>query len=583
MGTHTNITRFYLYFTLIGLLWMPTGYLAAVDTPQSQASPDQTAQSETPLAQKWRKKKKKKPSIAQSWKKVVTLDWDAITPHDERNLLVSTTCAAILYSCYYVLTSRTAPIREHNDELINPEPNRNPANPAQPKPGAKKKKKKLPAPPTYTKANITLAQHRIIRPTAIQQSGNAKCGIYAAHNASQILRYISQKTDFVINSQDDLLQIMNTVLAQDQVTLNTRLDANTDADAKNLAWAKFVCQKRNYDGLKGYFYKLLHKALILEKLKIAQENAQKERSKKYSGLWQIVGWFMSIIPTQAQELTPAEKLAVQDLADFFAKYILAGKTITLDTLVNQNNFAERFNEVTPLVIKNDDPEYKADGERGQKNKINSAHQLLQNNGIATALANTFGTDISLQKCKITDVDMTGNNLSSDETTLLLKKAKLTYSILEDMDEYDEEVKKAIKAENEEKYDLNGKATAIDTSNANQTGFYRNVINEVKKQMYASTKTFAHAFLIRTGRAEHTVDADDNTQDITAALSATGVTHWVTLVVIKARDANSQWRTYYLTVDSMNCVPIDSAEYKDIIEILEPDQQNQQPATVPSSV
>lgn len=266
MGIYTDITRFYLYFTLTGLLCVPTGYLVAVDTPQTQTHTEQAAQPETPLAQKWRKKKKKKPTIGQSWKKVVTLDWDAITPHDERNLLVSTTCAAILYSCYYLLTTKKATLTPGSNALVNPTPD---GNPAQSQTDAKKKKKKkqssadivTPKPPLWS--DETTNAHTVAMPS-IGQHG-LTCGNHAFINTRDVLAEIAKHPDQILTPEH-----LKTVLCTAERGTNIEKEIVDTHDP-------IVRQQRTEEVWKNYIKENIKKSLPQPTLK--------QRIFSFFGLW----------------------------------------------------------------------------------------------------------------------------------------------------------------------------------------------------------------------------------------------------------------------------------------------------------
>jgi|GEM_PF-2748084 len=115
------LSRLYTTFLLLALalssLVLPPALYAGDVLPASneqEVTPETTATTAKP----WQKKKKKKPTIAQSWKKVFTGDWASLNRYDNRNLMMSAVVFGSVYTLYYYCLRSPVPAANPN-----PQPN----------------------------------------------------------------------------------------------------------------------------------------------------------------------------------------------------------------------------------------------------------------------------------------------------------------------------------------------------------------------------------------------------------------------------------------------------------------------------
>jgi uncharacterized protein YlzI (FlbEa/FlbD family) len=103
-----RLVKAYLFLGLASVALIPLTV-----TGQSVPTDDQSTATTQPTPhgapKKWQKKKKKKPTILQSWKKVVTGDWASLNKYDNRNLTLSAVTLGAVYTFYYYCL-RSAPV-----------------------------------------------------------------------------------------------------------------------------------------------------------------------------------------------------------------------------------------------------------------------------------------------------------------------------------------------------------------------------------------------------------------------------------------------------------------------------------------
>jgi hypothetical protein len=111
-------TYLFLWFVSVALVPLTAIGQSVPTEDQSTA----TTQPTPPTApQKWQKQKKKKPTILQSWQKVVTGDWASLNKHDNRNLTMSAVTLGAVYTFYYYCLRSAPVVNQQNNGQRNPQ------------------------------------------------------------------------------------------------------------------------------------------------------------------------------------------------------------------------------------------------------------------------------------------------------------------------------------------------------------------------------------------------------------------------------------------------------------------------------
>jgi hypothetical protein len=558
-----RLVKTYLFLGLASVAFVPLTVLG--QSVPADDEPTATTQPTPPAApKKWQKKKKKKPTILQSWKKVLTGDWASLNKYDNRNLTMSAVALGAAYTFYYYCL-RSAPVvnqqnnGQRNQQQHDGEDNNNPLaiRPEQP----------VAIPLIHT----VIEQHRIKLAEAVPQGLNALCGVYSAHNADAALTFIRNLDRATLNNDtiDGTLVHLNQHLSERQDVLEARLQANPGNNNDQTNWTAQVCHSRKYNIYKRAFFTCIYNGLA----QVAQE-----RKRATQTAWEkFMSLFFSNTPLVLQQ---AEKEAVSRIADVFTQHLIRGNTINFDTLDAATFKAIYEQKLRPL----DDPD--AQRKYGVDNTLtayNNSQQVSQDialqQAVRDSLKEAFGASATnsaqlaqqlkpyVKGTNLSD-DLSGNNLDSGEVTQLLDSIDRTYTILAEdaANGTGRDVIEALKAETPEAFDTSYKITVIDKTNANQAGYYRQALNEVRTAMYSKNEPFAHAFLIRLDTRAAIKVGDDTTQT-TAALSADRSTHWTTLVVLRIPSGTTMIN-HYIAIDSMNGIALNHRSHQDIIEILE---------------
>ncbi len=318
-----------------------------------------TGQAET---QKWQKKKKKKPTIVQSWKKVVTGDWASLNKYDNRNLTMSAFALCAGYTFYYYCL-RSAPVVNQED---NREKNSDTISPNDKKLNRKSNdldNEELPLPIAIEKFNHAakaITENRVTTVAAYcstnkgligQQQANALCGLYATHNALTALTTIERLSPDILLSTDILQQ----AIIDNNELLTARMDTNNNSSDGTNNWLYTIATKRKYTAINRYVCRLLEQSIKLSK-----------DEYKAMSWWQQ--WKYNYWGCTTRSANKNESKNIKLLSEIIATDLVNNKPINLSTITdtlqskydllnpmhkNQPWYTSRINDIRDVCYKID--------------------------------------------------------------------------------------------------------------------------------------------------------------------------------------------------------------------------------------
>lgn len=563
---------FYPFMLSVGL----AGGLFEPQAIRAANEPVQTTQEEDSLQKKWSKKKKKKPSIAESWQKIINFDWDQLNSHDEKNLIISALGTGFILSCLYMFkpaaipqpvtttphTSNNKPVVPKSHKKImsgRPADNRTqvtPHNPAQPS-----HTHPVATPPqqpqtaiVYIYANNAIQDKRALHIKAYnttqdgtqitQQSGNALCGLYATHNALTVMEALTH------NPSEPEHAIIN-----HQQALRARLDTKSTSINPHDNWVSTTITKRKITIAKRYLEHLFRRTILQSKFNELQNTMH----------WWDRFWFnvnhtkvltdpkspFALAPTP-QEIRE-QLAALTALAEIIATDVVGNASTSLEQLRGQ--LRQKYDTLNPQHQTHSWYAKKMQNIENMFDRIGNSHQ---DHVLLLPVDNTFWTAAKSYVGKAFPAESTelnGDNLNSGEILAILEALDKQYATAE--------------------------LSAVDNSPAHGRISVLDVIpnasdhttNNIKRQM-READTFCHGFVIRTGGTALPTQASDEDNDALKQLYAHAngySTHWICCVIYKPTRESAP--RYYI-IDSMNGTTSASPTIQRLLELLESPLVNQ---------